>query len=253
MKDKGDNMKKISIISSILLVLIIMLFACSQETTISVEEEIIGDLQKTAEQEKFNEDVKTMVAGTFAALADNPESTPTIMPTEESISVQERSLRGSQIQELGIIQIGVRNDDMYPMNFQEESIHKGFEIDLAIEIVSRLFGDELDIEWIPLAAQERIESVQNEDVDFLIRNLTHTKSRAELVLFSSTYFLEGGSESEPLAIAVSQTDPVFRNNIDRILLEIIEDGTWQIIYDRWIDDPPTWTIEFMLSVPPANR
>ena len=245
-------MKKLTLISSMLLVLIIMLFACSQETTISVEEEIIGDLQKTAEQEKFNEDVKTMVAGTFAALADNPESTPTIMPTEESISVQERSLRGSQIQELGIIQIGVRNDDMYPMNFQEESIHKGFEIDLAIEIVSRIFGDELDIEWIPLAAQERIEAVQNEDVDFLIRNLTHTKSRAELVLFSITYFLEGGSESEPLAIAVSQTDPVFLNNIDRILLEIIEDGTWQNIYDRWFDDPPTWTIEDMLSLPPAT-
>jgi len=187
------------------------------------------------------------------------EANPTIKPTEvmfedeESINSQERSLRGVQIQERGFIQIGVRNDDMYPMNFQENSIHKGFEIDLAIEIVSRLFGEELDIEWIPLAAQDRIEAIQNENVDFLIRNLTHTKTRSELVLFSSTYFLEGGNENEPLAIAVSQTDPVFRNNIDRILLEIIEDGTWQKIYDRWIADLPTWTIEDMLSVPPANR
>jgi len=185
--------------------------------------------------------------------------TRTIKPSEvssddeESINIQNRSLRGSQIQERGIIQIGVRNDDMYPMNFKEESKHKGFEIDLAIEIVSRLYGDEFDIEWIPLSAQERIEAVQNDEVDLLIRNLTHTKSRAELVLFSSTYFLEGGSETEPLAIAVSQTYPIFRNNIDRILLEIIEDGTWQNIYDRWFDDPQTWTIEFMLSVPPANR
>lgn len=78
-------MKNFSIISSILLVLIIMLSACSQETTISVDEEIIGDPQKTAEQEKFIEDVKTAAAGTAAALANNPEFTPTIMPTEESI------------------------------------------------------------------------------------------------------------------------------------------------------------------------
>ena len=66
-------MKKLTIISSILLVLIIILSACSQETTISVEEEIMGDLQKTAEQEKFKEVVKTAAAGTAAALADIPE------------------------------------------------------------------------------------------------------------------------------------------------------------------------------------
>jgi len=68
-------MKKLTIISSILLILIIMFSACSQESTISVEEEINGDLQKTAEQEKFKEDVKTMVAGTAAALANIPEPT----------------------------------------------------------------------------------------------------------------------------------------------------------------------------------
>ena len=66
-------MKKLTIISSILLVLIIILSACSQETTISVEEEIMGDLQKTAEQEKFKEVVKTAAAGTVVALAADAE------------------------------------------------------------------------------------------------------------------------------------------------------------------------------------
>ena len=70
-------MKKLTIISSILLVLIIILSACSQESTISVEEEIIGDPQKTAEQEKFKEVVKTAAAGTIAALAtETPASVP---------------------------------------------------------------------------------------------------------------------------------------------------------------------------------
>ena len=59
--------------------------------------------------------------------------------------------------------------------------------------------------------------------------------------------------SEPLAIAVSRDDSVFRDEIDRILLEIIADGTWQTIYDLWFPDLPPWTIEEMLSEPPANR
>jgi ABC-type amino acid transport substrate-binding protein len=220
-------------------------------------------------QEEMDSTATQLAADIFSTLtAEAPTNTPTPLPTSTPTSTETPTLtptitstptprvtsrRGMMIQDRGIIRIGVRNDDMYPMNFQEESIHKGFEIDLAIEIVSRLFGEEFGIEWIPLAAQKRIEAVQNEDVDFLIRNLTHTKSRAKLVLFSSTYFLEGGSENEPLAIAFSQTDPVFRNNIDRILLEIIEDGIWKKIYDHWFDDPPTWTIEDMLYVPPANR
>ena len=51
----------------------------------------MGDSQKTAEQEKFEEVVKTGAAGTIAALATDItptseyEATPTIMSTEESI------------------------------------------------------------------------------------------------------------------------------------------------------------------------
>lgn len=225
------------------------------------------------------------------------------------------------------------------MLFQDGNKYSGFEIDLATEIAQRLFGDQVAIEWIPLTTSERLQEVQNDSVDFLIRTTTHTTSREEQVLFTSNYFLDGvrlmvrraddytGIESlsgktiiaanefyaspvrnaataagiditmlvredvftvfnsgqadavaadwtahglyaddylahqaigdllssEPLAIAVSRGDSVFRDEIDRILLEIITDGTWQTIYDNWFSVPPPWTIEEMLSEPPANR
>jgi ABC-type amino acid transport substrate-binding protein len=59
--------------------------------------------------------------------------------------------------------------------------------------------------------------------------------------------------SNPFGIIVSLDDPVFRNEVDAALLSIIEDGTWQIIYNRWISEPPPWAIEDMLNAPPANR
>jgi putative glutamine transport system substrate-binding protein len=80
---------------------------------------------------------------------------------------------------------------MYPMFFQDGDIYSGFEIDLATEIVRRLFGNQVAISWVPLNPEERIPSVESGRVDFLIRNTTHTKSRDAQVLFTSNYFLDG--------------------------------------------------------------
>lgn len=179
-----------------------------------------------------------------------PSATPTATNT---LAPQIFSSRGKHIRDQGVINIGIRNDDMYPMFFEENGEFVGFEIDLAGEIAFQLFGDQIKIEWIQLSVQQRILAVQNGDVDFLIRNLTHTKSREEQVLFTSNYFLEGNDMGEPLAIAVSRIDPVFRDELDSILLAIIAGGTWQEIYDLWFDQPPLWNTEIMLAVPPADR
>lgn len=252
-----------------------------------------------------------------------------------------QSARGIHIRELGEISIGVHQDDMYlyPLFFREGDAYYGFEWELATEIVKRLFGDKVTINWVHLTAPERLGAVQDGSVDFLICNTTHTLTREELVLFSHNYFLDGvrllvrrndgyeniedldgktivapseffasplenaavnagirvnilvdenaktifqekradavsvdwGSHSafvddysehkaignllssEPLAIAVSHDSPDFRDEIDTVLLEIIEDGTWQMIYARWFPENPPWTIEDMLAEPPADR
>jgi ABC-type amino acid transport substrate-binding protein len=160
------------------------------------------------------------------------------------------------IQDEGIISIGIGNSNSssvyYPMFFLEGDEWYGFEIELAAEIVQRLFGDQVAINWIPLSSPQRWEAVQNDYVDFIIRVTTHTTQREDLVSFTSNYFLErtGQGRTDPYGIVVSRTDPVFRGEIDRILLEIIADGTWQSIYDHWFPDPPFFTIEEMLLEPP---
>jgi len=101
------------------------------------------------------------------------------------------SAKGVQILARGTISIGIRHESMYPMFFQDGVTYKGFEIDLATEIVRRLFGNQVSIEWIPLLPEERIPAIENDQIDFLIRNTTHTKSREVQVLFTSNYLLDG--------------------------------------------------------------
>ncbi len=186
----------------------------------------------------------------------SPTLTPTITPTP---TPQITSERGTLIQDEGIISIGIGNSDLsadfYPMFFLGADGWDGFEIELAAEIVQRLFGDQVVINWLPLTLDKRWEAVQNNYVDFIIFVTTHTTGREELVSFTSNYWVgrtQGGRPDpyDPYGIVVSRTDPVFRGEIDRILLEIIEDGTWQTIYDHWFTDPPLFTIEEMLLEPP---
>ncbi len=108
-----------------------------------------------------------------------------------SEDLRENSEHYHLIQNRGKIYIGVRHGSMYPLAVITGDSYSGFEIDLAVEIVRRLFGDQVDIEWVPIRADERLEAVENGHVDFLIRNTTHTISREERVSFTSTYFLDG--------------------------------------------------------------
>lgn len=283
--------------------------------------------------------ILSTVSPTDPTLTPRVEPTNTMTPIKIPTQANITSDRGLEILARGTILIGIRDNDMYPMSFVEAGDYKGFEIDLAREIVERLFGDRVKTGWMLLSAGQRLEYVEKGEVDFLIRNTTHTTSREAQVAFTSAYFWDGvrllvrrsdgysnledlegktivaldefyaapvrdaaaaagidvkilvhsGVEdmfykhiadafatdwsahgfytydysthqaiggllsSEPLAIAVSRDDREFRDEIDAVLLEIIQDGTWQTFYDRWFPEPPPWTIEEMLAAPPANR
>ncbi|MBL7164693.1 MAG: protein kinase [Anaerolineales bacterium] len=110
-----------------------------------------------------------------------------ISPTQALIT----SERGLLIKDRGTILIGVRYDDNYPMFFQDGKSYNGFEVDLAREIVRRLFGDQVMVWWMPLEWEQSLGAAENDQVDFLIRNTTHTISREEQVSFTSNYFLDG--------------------------------------------------------------
>jgi polar amino acid transport system substrate-binding protein len=245
--------------------------------------------------------------------------------------------------EQGIIRIGVRGDVVWPLNMFDGTSHSGFEIDLAEEIVRRLYSNPVTIEWVSLTAADRFPALQNGEIDMLIRTTAHTISREEFALWTSNYFLDGARllvrvdsgienikdldggtiavtsgtvteltltdaasaagivytpivwdtstaayngflegradalisdwsylltlsqddsnyhvvgdllSSEPFGIGIPLNQPEFRDEVDSVLLEIIADGTWQSIYDRWFTEAPPWTLDEMLAEPPVNR
>ena len=257
------------------------------------------------------------------------------------------------IRDSGVIYIGVNTNDVYPMIEYYDDEIDGFEVELAEEIVWRLFGDEVAMRWIPVSAPERFDLLQNGEIDMLIRNTAHTTSRDQLADWSINYFLTGprlavssaygygglavlsgarvgivGGTSlepqlytaetalgvdiipvnyetgfdactallsgeidalyndwlallsctyddpefpvlgellslysstsgtlggDPLAIGVPAGNPEFTANINAALFEIMDDGTWQDIYDSWFYEPAPWTMEQMLNEPAPNR
>ncbi len=57
---------------------------------------------------------------------------------------------------------------------------------------------------------------------------------------------------QPFAIGVRLGEEAFRDDINRALRAVVEDGTYEGIYARWIDDPHPWTLDEMLSEPPME-
>jgi ABC-type amino acid transport substrate-binding protein len=121
--------------------------------------------------------------------SNTPRSTNTKTPV--AFSKREESFIIGGIVDRNFIRIGIRSETLWPFLIVEENQYSGFEIDLAKEIVERLFGDQVFIEWVPLSAAERFPYLQSGAIDFLIRQTTHTLSREQYGLWTTSYFLDG--------------------------------------------------------------
>ncbi len=253
-----------------------------------------------------------------------------------------------------VVRVGVNANFPRFGSLNDNGDYEGFNIDLATEIVRRLYGNSTNIEWIPLAASERWTALENDAIDMMVNNSTHTTAREELALWSDNYFLDGlrllvrrdsgitelkdihggticvtsgyyelaatlymadqgidveildfaasddamdsfingrcdgftsdwtfiiskmyayGLDSneyqiidefmrtekdsyeygiEPLAIGIPLGQEDFRNQVNKVLSEMFNDGAWQNIYDKWIPEDPPWTITEMRDAPPRR-
>lgn len=64
---------------------------------------------------------------------------------------------------------------------------RGFEIDLAREIARDIFGDPNQIEFRFVDSSDRIATLNNNEVDIVVRTMSVTQARQEDVLFSTPY------------------------------------------------------------------
>lgn len=95
------------------------------------------------------------------------------------------------IRRRGYLIVAVK-DNLPPLGFQDASGKlQGLEIDLARQLATELLGRPDAVELRPVANQERLAALLADEVDVVIARMTLTASRARLVDFSETYYLDG--------------------------------------------------------------
>ncbi|MEM8843681.1 MAG: amino acid ABC transporter substrate-binding protein [Pseudomonadota bacterium] len=100
------------------------------------------------------------------------------------------------IKQSGKIKIGYRQSEP-PMSFTDKEGNPiGYSIDLCNRIAANIsthIGKEIDIEYIPVSAENRFTSIVDGKIDILCGSTTKTLSRSELVDFTQDTFVTGAS------------------------------------------------------------
>jgi polar amino acid transport system substrate-binding protein len=67
----------------------------------------------------------------------------------------------------------------------------GFDIDIATAIAKSILGDDANIRWVPMTSGERVEAVNGDRVDMVVRTMTMNCERWGEVEFSAEYYHAG--------------------------------------------------------------
>jgi ABC-type amino acid transport substrate-binding protein len=102
-----------------------------------------------------------------------------------------------KIKDSGTIAIGYREQSL-PFSFRgDDGKPTGYSIDLCQRIVTgvqqQLKLSKLDVKWVPVTVENRIQSVVNGTIDLECGSTTSSLSRQEQVDFSHMTFVDGGS------------------------------------------------------------
>ncbi len=101
-----------------------------------------------------------------------------------------------QIQKTGTIKIGYRQS-LPPMSFVDKAgTPAGYSIDLCELIVTEVkntIGRDVNIEYVPVTAEERFVALSDNKIDLLCGATTKTLSRGEIVDFTQLTFVTGAS------------------------------------------------------------
>ncbi|MDK7181535.1 glutamate ABC transporter substrate-binding protein [Corynebacterium riegelii] len=93
-----------------------------------------------------------------------------------------------RIRERGRVLVGV-DQSQYLLSYRDPSAGemRGFEVDLAREIARDIFGSADHVEFRFVESASRAEALRSGDVDIVIRTMSVTPDRAEIVSFSTPY------------------------------------------------------------------
>lgn len=126
----------------------------------------------------------------------------------------------------------------------------GYEVELVRELARRWFGSPNAVQFVAYPLDELPARLANGEADLAIGELAHT-GQAELAMdFSQTIFLSGET---PFAIALPENASPWRDLVNLTLQEMLDDGAWQRIYQRWFPDQSFAWVERWLGRAPDSR
>jgi polar amino acid transport system substrate-binding protein len=98
----------------------------------------------------------------------------------------------SQIVEKGRLVVGV-DQNTYLFGFRDSFTGElgGFDIDIAKQIATALFGDASHIQFVVLTSEQRIPALKEGRVDMVVRTMTMNCARWQDVDFSTVYYQAG--------------------------------------------------------------
>jgi ABC-type amino acid transport substrate-binding protein len=106
-----------------------------------------------------------------------------------------------EINDRGMVRVGVVNFDALPLFSCVDGEYVGFEATLVRLIVEGAIGP-IEIAWVPLSPADRFDAVRSGGVDFVLRNTTVTRDREDLVDFTTPYLMDGLAVIVPTSAGV---------------------------------------------------
>jgi ABC-type amino acid transport substrate-binding protein len=111
--------------------------------------------------------------------------------TKESAPPESDSAETEDSVEIEAVRVRVQSNSLAPLALFDGETYSGFAIDLASEIVARVYGSQTPIGFVPITSQERFSALADGQIAMLVRNLVHTGARESEALFSGAYLLSG--------------------------------------------------------------
>ncbi|MBD2188082.1 transporter substrate-binding domain-containing protein [Pseudanabaena mucicola] len=107
--------------------------------------------------------------------------------TESPSSITPEVNTLEKIQKRGKLRIGVK-DNLSPLGFRDRSGNLvGLEIDIARELAKEL---NIPVELVPVQNRDRLSTLQNNQIDVAIAQITVTTNRSRLIDFSLPYYTD---------------------------------------------------------------
>ncbi len=109
----------------------------------------------------------------------------------------------------------------------------GFDVDIAGEVARDIFGSPAAVEYRILSSADRIAALQNNTVDIVVRTMTITCERREMVNFSTAYLMAFQRILAPRASEIAGPDDLSGKRV------CIAQGTTSLRRVQEIEPPPT--------------